>query len=280
MVAVSLHRWGARLSVAMIGAGLVAPAVGSVALAAPAVTAERTRVLPWTGGDRLHVALNADVRYVPGADNRVVVTGPGEEIDDVVVSHGAIYHYRVEQWWRWWDWEKWWRREWNDDHRIRIVVTAPHLSAAGVSGSGDLDLGRLSQDRLDLGVSGSGRVSASGAIRSLHASVSGSGGVKLTALSTADMAVGLSGSGWVAASGAAHSLHLSISGSGSADMRGLALDDVDAGLSGSGSATVAPKTSAVVWVSGSGSIRLLTEPAHLTTHRSGSGSVIHPNETH
>ncbi len=36
--------------------------------------------------------------------------------------------------------------------------------------------------------------------------------------------------------------------------------------------------SAVVWVSGSGSVRLLTETAHLTTQRSGSGSVIRPNE--
>ena len=231
----------------------------------------RTRVLPWTGGDRLAVGVDADVRYVPGADAKVVITGPSNLVDDIVDDHGVIRHSEVGSWWRWWGWS------WGPTHNVRIVVTAPHLSAADVSGSGRLDLGRLAQDRLDLGLSGSGQVSVSGAIRTLDLRVSGSGGARLTGLTTANMDVGLSGSGWVKATGAADVLRLSVSGSGGGDFSGLNLNDLDAGLSGSGSAKAAPRRSADVSVSGSGSVRLLTNPAHLTTHRSGSGSIIQAN---
>jgi len=60
-------------------------------------------------------------------------------------------------------------------------------------------------------------------------------------------------------------------------MAGLDLQDVTAGLSGSGSASVAPRRSADLGVSGSGHIRLLTSPARLTTRHSGSGRIIRPD---
>ncbi len=270
-----------RLAVRLVAAGLFA--ASALATAAPALAAfpappprpskvVRTRVLPWTGGDRLVVAVDADVRYVPGAAARVVITGPADDIDDIVDNHGVIQHDRNGSFWRWWRWN------WGSSRDVQIVVTAPHLSTVGVSGAGRLDLGRLAQDRLDLGLSGSGAVMASGAIKTLDLSVSGSGSARFTGLTAASMDVSLSGSGWVAASGSADMLRLHVSGSGGADFSGLALNDLDASLSGSGSAKVAPRRNATVGVSGSGSVRLLTEPAHLTTHRSGSGQVIHPNE--
>ena len=272
-----------RLAVRLVAAGLVA--ASALAGAAPALAqfpapppkrpvVARTRVLPWSGGDRLGVAVDADVQYVPGADNKVVITGPSDLVDDIVVDHGLIRHGEYGSWWRWWRWQWGWQRA----RDVRIVVTAPHLSDVSVSGAGRLDLGHLAQDRLDLGLSGSGYVTASGQIKTLDLSVSGSGGAKFTGLNTTTMSVGLSGSGWVAATGTADTLRLRVSGSGSGNFTGLALNDLDAGLSGSGSAKASPKRSADVWVSGSGSVRLLTEPQHLNAHRSGSGRIMHPNE--
>ena len=237
----------------------------------------RTRTLAWSGGERLFVGVNVDVRYVPGQSAKVVVTGPADEIDDIVVDNGAIRHER-QRWawgWEWWNWRKWW--DWRSAPDVHVVVTAPHISQAGVSGSGHLDLGRLAQDRLDLAVFGSGGVDVSGQFKSLGLSVSGSGAARLTQIDVGDMSASLSGSGWIKASGAARSLHLGISGSGAADLGGLAAQDVVAHLSGSGMAKLSPKRSADLGVSGSGSIRLLTEPSQLNAHRFGSGAIIHAN---
>ena len=224
--------------------------------------APATRVLPWTGGDRLEVAVAADVRYVQGADARVTIAGPVDQIADIVVDGGVIRHERTS--WRLWDWS------WPSSQGVTIVVTAPRIATAGVSGSARLALGRLAQDRLDLSVSGSGSVTASGAIKTLDMTVSGSGGVRLTQIAADAVAARLSGSGWVAAAGSANTLRLAVSGSGGADMGRLGVQDADAALSGSGA------TTADLNVSGSGSIRLLTRPPQLVAHRYGSGSIIQP----
>jgi hypothetical protein len=261
----------ALLTGAALAPPLAALAASSVPAPAQAAEASQTRVLAWTGGDRLSVAVGADVDYVPGADAKVVVTGPADQIRDIVVDHGVIKHEEGG-----WHWFGYWGPDWTAD-RIKIVVTAPRLSAAHIGGSGRLNLGRLAQDRLDMSVSGSGSANASGAIRSVTLSVSGSGGATLTALTATDLTANLSGSGRMAVAGTANSLRLHISGSGRADMSGLALQDVVAGLSGSGSALIAPKGSADLGVSGSGNIRLVTNPAQLNTHKSGSGRIIRPD---
>ena len=267
----------ARRIAAMTLAAIFIAAPLAAAHAQPAKSRDdtiRTRVLGWPAGDRLYVAMSADVRYVQGQNATVVVTGPASDIEDIVVENGAIHHDRDpwnQDWWKWWRW-----RDWRATSPVHIVVTAPHVAAAGVSGSGHLDLGRLAQDRLDLSVSGSGLLDVSGQFKSLGMSVSGSGGGRLSQISAGDMSTSISGSGWIKASGAANSLHVSISGSGVSDMGGLTAQDVDAHLSGSGAARLSPKRSADISVSGSGSVHLLTEPTRLNAHRFGSGAIIHP----
>jgi hypothetical protein len=256
------------LAAALVGAILAVPA--------PARAASNvTRTLAWNGGDRLWVGVDADVRYVQGPDNKVVITGPREAVDRIDVRQGFI-GYGPRGWWGWWGPWRWW--DWRSSS-VRIVVTAPHLESAAVSGSGRLDLGRLSQDRLDLALSGSSEVTASGAVRSLNVMVSGSGGVRLDGLKASDMRASLSGSGWVSASGACQSLRLSISGSGGADMTRLAADDVNASIFGSGSARIAPKRSADLHIAGSGSVVLAAEPARLSSQVFGSGAIIHAGKT-
>lgn len=236
--------------------------------------APKTRVLPWTGGDRLAVAVSARVRYVAGPANTVTISGPARLADRIVVQDGVIRYGDDDgsDWWMFWRWS-------DNGPGLQIQLVTPSLTAATVSGSGRLDLGRLSQDQLDLGVSGSGVVEASGPIRTLHVGVSGSGGAQLDGLSTGEMTAGISGSGWIRASGSADTVHVIVSGSGAADLGGLAVQDADANLSGSGFARLSPKRSADVGVSGSGHVSLDTEPARLTMHQSGSGSISHPGGT-
>jgi hypothetical protein len=260
--------------VAVAAAIVAAPLAGCIRPLPPRDHTLKTRTLAWPGGEHLSVETSADVRYVQGQNATVVVTGPADEIDDIVIDNGDIRYDRDHWAWGWWvfGWGGWRSRE------VHIVVTAPKITDAGVGGSGRLDLGRLSQDRLDLSLSGSGVIDVSGQIKSLNLSASGSGVGRLDQVQAGDMSVDMSGSGWVRTSGTANSLHLSISGSGVADMGGLTAQTVQADLSGSGSAKLSPKQSADIEVSGSGAVRLLTRPPQLSTHKSGSGAIIEPDQ--
>ena len=260
------------------GAGLLMAAVltlGGVAGATQAQaqtasgTGQVTRTFNWNGGEHLAVGVPGHVRFVPGAASKVTITGPADIVDHMVVERGDIHPDREV--WGWWFWP---RRHSRD---VEIVVTAPRLSDVHVGGAADVELGQLSQDRLDLELSGAGGAHVSGAFRSLHVWVSGAGGARLDGVRASEMEADLSGSGWIKASGTAQSLRLLVSGAGHADMSALSVDDVEAGLSGSGSARIAPKRSAEIGVSGAGSVRLMTTPARLVTHRSGAGSIIRPD---
>lgn len=258
--------------IAVAAAMIAAPLAGCVRPLPPRDHTFKTRTLAWPGGEHLSVETSADVRYVQGQNAQVVVTGPADQIDDIVVDNGDIRRDRDRWGWQWWNvpWGDWRSQE------VHVVVTAPKITDAGVGGSGRLDLGRLSQDRLDLSLSGSGVIDVSGQIKSLSLSASGSGVGRLDQVQAGDMSVDMSGSGWVKSSGSADKLRLSISGSGVADMGGLTAQDVQADLSGSGSARVSPKQSADIAVSGSGAVQLLTRPPQLSTHKSGSGAIIEP----
>lgn len=269
-----LKRAGWTASI-VLTAALAAPAAPAWSQSAGHSDAIRTFSMAWTGGDRLFVASDIDVRYVQGPDAKVVVTGPSDQIGDVVADHGVIRHDRDRWGWAWWEWWRW--GDWRRRADIHVVVTAPHIERAGVSGSGHLDLGRLTQDRLELHVSGSGALDVSGQLKSLRVAVSGSGAARLSQVNTSDLSASLSGSGVIRASGAAGSLHLGISGSGVADMSALTAQDVDAHLSGSGTARVAPRRSADLSVSGSGVIHLLSRPSQISSHRSGSGAIVLPD---
>ncbi len=106
-----------------------------------------------------------------------------------------------------------------------------------------------------------------------QARVSGSGDLKVTGLNGGETELSISGSGSVEADGKLKALDLDISGSGSAKMDGLVVDEASVAISGSGSAVVDVRDDLNVRVSGSGSVRYLTQPKDVSTSISGSGSV-------
>jgi hypothetical protein len=125
---------------------------------------------------------------------------------------------------------------WIDDApTLKIVMTAPNVTDFEVSGAQILSIANYKQDQLTIGVSGAGNVMAKGE--------------------------------------AAHTT-LRISGSGNGDLGGLTGDDSTVRISGAGRATIAPKLSADVNISGVGQVTLLTHPATVNQRISGAGSVI------
>lgn len=121
---------------------------------------------------------------------------------------------------------------------LKIVVTAPAVTRFGLDADQSLAIHGYRQDQMDLDITGAGDVTAEGQARQ----------VKLT-----------------------------ISGSGQADLGGLHVSDMGVEIDGSGQATIAPRNAADVHVAGSGSVLLLTHPAHLNTDITGSGAITQPS---
>lgn len=156
--------------------------------------------------ERISVQGSTDVDVRLGERASVVVRGGKETVDEVrtEVRDGTLV---IEQ----------------DDHdtltldgqRLRVEVVVPRLVSADVRGSGDLDvdLGDERVTALDLSIQGSGDVTASGRVSTLHAAVDGSGDLQLDELRAADAAVSIEGSG-DAGVRVDHALRATIAGSG------------------------------------------------------------------
>jgi beta-lactamase regulating signal transducer with metallopeptidase domain len=128
--------------------------------------------------------------------------------------------------------------------------------------------------RNDDGFNGRGDITAYITVPELRqARVSGSGDLKVTGLTGGETELSVSGSGNVEATGKLKALDLDISGSGNAKMDALVVDEASVAISGSGSAVVDVREDLNVRVSGSGSVRYLTQPKDVSTSISGSGSV-------
>ncbi len=122
--------------------------------------------------------------------------------------------------------------------RVTVTVTSPGTHIFNLSGAQDLILANYDQDSLELHLSGAGAVKAQGRTR---------------------RAV------------------VEISGAGSLDLRNLPMDEAKVDFSGAGAATLDPRRSADISISGAGHVRLLTRPAHLHTDISGIGAVSAPD---
>lgn len=114
---------------------------------------------------------------------------------------------------------------------IVYTVTARNLKAVHLSGSGSAKLDSLSADRLEVRISGSGDVAASGRVRQQTVSISGSGSYHGAACQGAAADVHISGSGNVIVN---VSDHLDAHVSGSGDINYLGHPSVNTDINGSG----------------------------------------------
>jgi hypothetical protein len=174
----------------------------------------------WDGTDALGIDVPATVHYVQGGPARITATGSDDMLERLRVGQGQIRlceDCRVS------------------GDRLDITVSGVRLNNVALHGAnGDIQLGRLDQDRLSLAISGTGRISAAGRVDRLE---------------------------------------LAISGTGELRMGTAIVQRADISISGSGNAEVTPREQANIHVSGSGNVRMTAAPARLSQVVSGSGGV-------
>jgi hypothetical protein len=175
----------------------------------------------WDGTDGLGVGVPATVHYVPGGPARIIVTGPDEILERLRVGQGQIKMPCD-----------------NDCHfggrRLDITVSGVALHSVALAGSGEIQLGRLDQDRLKLAIMGSG---------------------------------------WISAEGRIDRVELAIMGSGDARLGDAAIRQADIHIAGSGNAILTPREEANIHVAGSGNVRMTAMPVRLNQIVAGSGGV-------
>ena len=100
--------------------------------------------------------------------------------------------------------------------------------------------------------------------------------LKITGYDKETLEINLSGAGRVTATGKTRKASLAISGTGAANLAALEMDEAEVDLSGAGKATLGPKQSAKIDVSGIGEVELTRRPAQLEQNISGAGRVSQP----
>lgn len=238
----------------------------AVALGAPTVAGSAegpvTRDLGWRGGDSFGVGMSAKVTFTQGPVAKIVITGPKEVLDHVVLEGNTV---RVRNF----NWVSWNSSRYGP---VTIVASAPHVREVNASASAHIDVGALQEPSLTMKSSSSGSIRGSLQAQSVSLLASSSGSIDGT-VRAQTLRAEASSSATVKAGGTADRADIDVSSSGGIDLRGLTLQDAVIRASSSGDVVASPSRSADARASSSGSVRLLKRPPQLNSSTSSSGSV-------
>lgn len=138
----------------------------------------------WNGQHSLSLGVPAVVRYQRSGTPRIVVTGPKEALDRVLVGEGRIV--RDDDGWRW---------GFGGDETLQVTITGVALDRVSIGGSGKIHLGRLDQERMDASIGGSGTITAEGRVEHLDLKIGGSGKIDFGQVTARDAQIKIGGSG-------------------------------------------------------------------------------------
>ncbi len=211
-------------------------------LAAPAVAAERS--FPVGAFSEVVLSGSMDVVVTTGAGHSVRAEGAEADLDrlDIKVKGNALVIGTKPGSWTW-----------SSREKVTVRVSAPNVSAASISGSGDMQVGPTKGDF-------AGRIS-------------GSGDMAVASVDAPSLSLAISGSGDIALGGGRCGTG-AFSSSGSGDISGgrVRCETVTVTTSGSGDITAQATGTAALRTSGSGDITV-TGGGRCTSKSSGSGTI-------
>ena len=161
----------------------------------------------------------------------------------------------------------------NPRHPIQVTLVLPRLDQLSVRGSGDSTVNGFSGERIEVHLSGSGKLKFNGRYKDVLASLHGSGDMELNGGSSDNVNVTLVGSGDMTVVGASKHFTLDQTGSGDLDGEHMSAEDANVELRGSGGVTLTATKVIAIDLHGSGDVRVYGKPAERSIKRSGSGEV-------
>lgn len=216
------------------------------AAAAPAAAAERTYSV--TDFDRVQVDGPYRVTLTTSGSTAARAEGSTEALDRVSIDvQGGTLRVRRNR-------SSWGGYPGESAGPVTVALTTRDVRNAAVVGSGSLDIDRTRGLRVDLSVSGSGRLSVG-------------------AVEADNLVVGLLGGGRIILAGRAKQLRATVQGSGDLAASGLIADDAQIASDTAGNVAVAVAKTAKVTATGAGDVEIIGSPT-CTVQAKGSGQVI------
>jgi hypothetical protein len=214
--------------------------------AVPAAAAERTYSV--TDFDRVEVDGPYRVTLTTGRSASARAEGSAEALDHVSLDvQGGVLRIRRNR-------SAWGGYPAQGIGPVAISLTGRDLRKAAVVGSGSLAIDRAGGLRVDLSVSGSGRLDVG-------------------LLEADSLMIGLLGGGRITVAGRARQLKATVQGSGDLAAAGLSADDAQIASDTAGTVAVTVTRTAKVVATGPGDVEILGSPS-CTVQAKGSGQVI------
>ena len=220
--------------------------IALLALAAAAPAAERTYSI--TDFDRVQVDGPYRVTLTTGRSSSARAEGSPEALEHIAVDvQGGTLRVRRNR-------SAWGAPPAGGIGPVLITLTSRDLRNAAVVGSGSLEIDRARGLRVDLSVSGSGRLTVG-------------------AVEADNLMVGLLGGGRITLAGRAKQLKATIQGSGDLAAAALSADDAQIASDTAGNVAVTVARTAKVTATGAGDVEILGSPT-CTVQAKGSGQVL------
>jgi hypothetical protein len=217
----------------------------ALAAAVPAGAAERTYSI--TDFDRVQVDGPYRVTLATGRSSAARAEGSTEALDHVSIDvQGSTLRVRRNR-------SAWGAPPAGGTGPVTVTLTTRDLRNAAVVGSGSLDIDRAKGLRVDLSVSGSGRLN----VGSVEAD---------------NLIVGLLGGGRITLTGRAKQLKATVQGSGDLAAAGLSADDAQIASDTAGNVAVGVARTAKVIATGAGDVEIIGSPT-CNVQAKGSGRV-------
>jgi hypothetical protein len=225
------------------------PLAAAIAFVAPFPALAAERNFPTGGGfERLSNSTPFDVYVHTGKAPSVHAVGNDEALNQLQIENrGGELHIGTKpgRWFSGWHWGR--------GQRARIDVTVPMVSAANLSGPGNLTVDAVRT-------------------RAFSAHLSGPGNINIGMVEAGVIDVHLSGPGDISIAGRAERATMNLSGPGNIHASRLALGDATVNLSGPGDIDATVSRTADVRLSGPGDVNI-RGGARCSIHKSGPGSV-------
>lgn len=229
---------------------------------------QTTEVRTFNGIDGVTLIGSGDVSITLGDKEEITIHAPADLIPYILTEEKDGMLYIGKQ-------KKGWKKFKYFNEYVHFDLVLKSVSHVSVSGSGNIDLEKLSGEISSVKVSGSGNIEVD-QINSnkLKVNISGSGNIDIENLSADILGVSINGSGDIDLDGKAGELDITISGSGDFIGNDLKSENVSINIYGSGDSQVWANESLDVHVSGSGEVTYHGNPS-VNSRVTGSGAIRH-----